>query len=811
MNKTHRSPIYLSIAMAFVASHAHSTVIMTDADFPQGHMWINPANPSNQGDLHIQNQNTVYVSATVGNTGVLNVENSGKLTADGHVHVTNTGTAGDAILVLGNSKAYFNGGFTAVTGSGNGYYAVAVTEANAELHTQGTSNIISPENEGRGLYMGDGTRSSFGGELSISAGTVGIYSQGQSTFDQKVNINVKGNTNSTSGIYGGSTTTGSMTFNDVVSINVAANSDFSGYTYGIQNYNNVINLNKGGVIDLSADNYAHGRVGVYVSQGQVNIKDNFAIYTAGDASVYSLYAANAGSINIQDSVVDITGRIYATGANSLIDLKSQSGSVIRGNTVMANSGIINFDLTETDWHLGSNSQLNKLNGSRSNVYFPSSDGSSFSTLKIDNLSGMSNVFWLNTVLNDGSTQETDQIIISQTSAGQHKLHINNVGGLGAQTVQGIKVVDVLALGSSSANNFSLDKPLTAGLYEYVLIQDGNDQSWYLTSQYKKDPDDEGSENLDRINPSTGAYLANQSAASSLFMHTLYDRQGHANSVAGGQDGNHSAWVRTASSKSRNQSVDNRIGVKTNTNLIHLGADVAQLQYREGNFHLGLMSAYGQTESDTTSQETATKITGKVTGYSVGMYGTWFANEAKGAGLYVDGWVQYGWYKNKVLGEAQVRNEEKYNSTNWTTSIEAGYGIPLFQVIKTDLILIPQIQITYNSYQADDHQDANLINIGGSDASGVLTRVGARLSGKAIEGHGARPYLEANWIHNTAKNELSFNGEVLKDQMPKDKGELKLGLQGTIAKNWKVWGQVGAQWGSENYERYEGQVSVNYQW
>lgn len=66
--------------------------------------------------------------------------------------------------------------------------------------------------------------------------------------------------------------------------------------------------------------------------------------------------------------------------------------------------------------------------------------------------------------------------------------------------------------------------------------------------------------------------------------------------------------------------------------------------------------------------------------------------------------------------------------------------------------------------------------------------------------------------NSAQFEGGRGGSMeLKDGVPKDKAEGKMGLQGTIAKNWKVWGQIGTQWGGKGYTRYEGQAGLNYQW
>ncbi|EPM2792617.1 autotransporter outer membrane beta-barrel domain-containing protein, partial [Yersinia enterocolitica] len=62
--------------------------------------------------------------------------------------------------------------------------------------------------------------------------------------------------------------------------------------------------------------------------------------------------------------------------------------------------------------------------------------------------------------------------------------------------------------------------------------------------------------------------------------------------------------------------------------------------------------------------------GTTDGYSLGVYGTWYANEADKSGLYVDSSAQYSWFNNTVDGQ-NLENEE-YKSKGVTASLESGY-------------------------------------------------------------------------------------------------------------------------------------------
>jgi len=83
-----------------------------------------------------------------------------------------------------------------------------------------------------------------------------------------------------------------------------------------------------------------------------------------------------------------------------------------------------------------------------------------------------------------------------------------------------------------------------------------------------------------------------------------------------------------------------------------------------------MAGYGNNKSNTRSGVTGYSSKGQLSGYSVGVYGTWYANDAEKTGLYLDTWSQYNWFRNTVNGEGL--SEEKYDSQGATVSLESGY-------------------------------------------------------------------------------------------------------------------------------------------
>ncbi|MGQ7110704.1 autotransporter outer membrane beta-barrel domain-containing protein [Escherichia sp. TWPC-MK] len=42
-----------------------------------------------------------------------------------------------------------------------------------------------------------------------------------------------------------------------------------------------------------------------------------------------------------------------------------------------------------------------------------------------------------------------------------------------------------------------------------------------------------------------------------------------------------------------------------------------------------------------------KSDGRISGYSAGLYATWYQNDANKTGAYVDSWALYNWFDNSV--------------------------------------------------------------------------------------------------------------------------------------------------------------------
>lgn len=418
---------------------------------------------------------------------------------------------------------------------------------------------------------------------------------------------------------------------------------------------------------------------------------------------------------------------------------------------------------------------------------------------------------VDTVLNRGDEEsQTDLLSVDSVILGSAPtvVYVNKVGGKGAYTPgNGIEIVDVR--NGSDAGAFVLGRRVVAGPYEYMLYQGDRNysaQSWFLRTN--------DSNGVPIYRAEVGSYLANQTAATGLFMHTLHDRLGEPQftDTYKSEGKVPSGWVRIVGNHTDSRAAGGVLDQDTDSYLVHFGGELAAWS-NSGNdrWHLGLMGAYGESKTDTsvtyhTPQSITRTSKGKVNGYAVGAYATWYQNQDMPRGLYLDSWLQYGWFDNKVTGKGEPT--QSYNSDVFTASLEAGYAFIAHDGDKRQWMIEPQAQVAYNSYSADDVTDNYGMRVSGRDASGVVTRLGARMYSRSKLGDNSiQPFVETNWWYGSADNSLDFEGTRVKDGTPESRFEVKVGAQGEIARGWQMWGHISGMWGNNSYDRYEGMVGL----
>ncbi|EEP6998255.1 fibronectin-binding autotransporter adhesin ShdA [Salmonella enterica] len=554
------------------------------------------------------------------------------------------------------------------------------------------------------------------------------------------------------------------------------------------------------------------------------------------AGKLTLSGANTytGDTNVQEGTLWLAGdgTIGEVGSQQAVNVASDAtfggsnGTTVNGK--VTNEGTLVFgDSEETGAIFTLNGDLINM-GTMTSVSSSSTPGN---TLYVDgDYTGNGGSLYLNTVLGDDDSA-TDKLVITGDASGTTDLYINGIGD-GAQTTNGIEVVDVGGVSTSDA--FELKNEVNAGLYTYRLYWNESDNDWYLASKAQSDDDDSGGDDSD-VTPSDGgddggnvtppddggdvapqyradigAYMGNQWMARNLQMQTLYDREGSQYRNADG-----SVWARFKAGKAESEAVSGNIDMDSNYSQFQLGGDILAWGNGQQSVTVGVMASYINADTDSTGNRGADgsqfTSSGNVDGYNLGVYATWFADAQTHSGAYVDSWYQYGFYNNSV--ESGDAGSESYDSTANAVSLETGYRYDIALSNGNTVSLTPQAQVVWQNYSADSVKDNYGTRIDGQDGDSWTTRLGLRVDGKLYKGSRTviQPFAEANWLHTSDDVSVSFDDATVKQDLPANRAELKVGLQADIDKQWSVRAQVAGQTGSNDFGDLNGSLNLRYNW
>ncbi|EPZ3337094.1 autotransporter outer membrane beta-barrel domain-containing protein, partial [Shigella sonnei] len=103
------------------------------------------------------------------------------------------------------------------------------------------------------------------------------------------------------------------------------------------------------------------------------------------------------------------------------------------------------------------------------------------------------------------------------------------------------------------------------------------------------------------------------------------------------------WIRTVGGHNEHNLADRQLKTTANRMVYQIGGDILKTNFTDHDgLHVGIMGAYGYQDSKTHNKYTSYSSRGTVSGYTAGLYSSWFQNEKERTGLYMDAWLQYGW-------------------------------------------------------------------------------------------------------------------------------------------------------------------------
>lgn len=446
----------------------------------------------------------------------------------------------------------------------------------------------------------------------------------------------------------------------------------------------------------------------------------------------SLKLATAGSVPQATEMLTIAaGALLSIGASTVDGHVANSGSIILSSQYAGGSGIATGDrLTINGDYIGNGGLVT-----------------------------------IDTVLGDDSSA-TDKLIVEGDTSGVSYVKVFNAGGMGAQTVEGIRIIEV---GGASDGNFALLSDYTtldnkqavkAGAYAYTLEKNGvstpTDGDWYLRSTFKEEqevsdgseePGGAGRPEKPRYSASTPVYEAYPQALLTLNgVSTLQQRVGNRvwagkgnRVIAEGADAigtpyeapeeadihteGNGVWGRIEGAHNHIGSGHSTTGVDYDQNIFKLQAGIdGMLMENEGGRLIGGISVhYTHGLTRTASIYDAKAGGGRIDtdGYGLGGTLTWYGEN----GLYVDAQAQATWY-NSDLSYAGG-NQSLINSNDgfgYALSIEGGKRIALDPAWS----LIPQAQLVYSSVDFDDFHDVDGIAVRLAKGESLQGRLGITL-------------------------------------------------------------------------------------
>lgn len=324
-------------------------------------------------------------------------------------------------------------------------------------------------------------------------------------------------------------------------------------------------------------------------------------------------------------------------------------------------------------------------------------------------------------------------------------------------------------------------------------------------------------------PEAGSYISNIAAANSLFSHRLHDRLGEPQYTDSlhSQGSASSMWMRHVGGHERSRAGDGQLNTQANRYVLQLGGDLAQWSSNaQDRWHLGVMAGYANQHSNTQSNRVGYKSDGRISGYSAGIYATWYQNDANKTGAYVDSWALYNWFDNSVSSDN--RSADDYDSRGVTASVEGGYTFEAGTFSGSEGTLNtwyvqPQVQITWMGVKDSDHSRKDGTRIETEGDGNVQTRLGVKTylnshhqrdDGKQRE---FQPYIEANWINNSEVYAVKMNGQTVSRDGARNLGEVRTGVEAKVNNNLSLWGNVGVQLGDKGYSDTQGMLGVKYSW
>ncbi|MBD2796311.1 autotransporter outer membrane beta-barrel domain-containing protein, partial [Xenorhabdus sp. 18] len=410
---------------------------------------------------------------------------------------------------------------------------------------------------------------------------------------------------------------------------------------------------------------------------------------------------------------------------------------------------------------GFNATISALNNSGT-VLAGGDDKAVGRTLTITgNYSGNNGMVSLSTVL-EGDNSKTDKLVVNGSTSGTTHLAIKNVGGAGAPTNEGIKVVDVKG---TSDGNFTLagdyrykgEPAVVAGAYAYRLYKNGTDNadgSWYLRSALtspKPDPDpsrlyhagvsvyEAYGRVLQTLNtPETLRDRTEGRKAQRLGKDEFRSSVGEGSTDDSPNQAPNGAWGRMTASYGKlspHVSTSGAGAITYNMVRAQVGMDRRFYENNQGSVTGGGFLQYSNINANVGSVHGEGNI--RANGYTLGTTSTWHGNNQ----FYLDGLAQVTYFGNDLNSKTASRHlGDNKSALGYALSLEAGRQFD----VSPEWSLTPQAQLAFSTVKMNDFHDTFGTKIRFDQSESMKLRLGTTID------------YRQKWRDDQGKDEKSAN-------------------------------------------------------
>ncbi|WP_338576687.1 autotransporter-associated beta strand repeat-containing protein [Brevundimonas olei] len=382
----------------------------------------------------------------------------------------------------------------------------------------------------------------------------------------------------------------------------------------------------------------------------------------------------------------------------------------------------------------------------------------------------------------GDASPTDRLVIGGNAVGTTEVVVINRDGLGGQTVEGVKIIEV---GGTSTGAFTLrgdykfdgSAAVIAGAYGYRLHQGGvstpNDGDWYLRSSLLNpvNPVEPEGPLYQPGVPIYEAYGANLQAINSL--PTFQQRVGGRTWAQGADSASGGGWSRVEGVRTRGNAAVSTSQSEQDINSwkVQMGFDkvVAQAAWG-GRLIAGVTAHYAEANSQIRSLFGSGVL--ETNGHGVGATLSWQGQ----TGLYLDSQAQVSWYQSDLESTVLGRLVTGNGGQGEAFSVEGGRRLPI-----TDKVSItPQAQLIYSKVRFDGFADAADAEVSLDRGESLKTRLGLSIDQhEAWESGRGHVYAVANISYEWMDpSRVDVSGTLIEHADERLWGEVGIGFSAT---------------------------------